>query len=377
MATNVRELLKSEMHFVGSERAFLNIDREELFSAIQRHVIPMGKPKFSEVLSKPIDLVWPHGYELTPTNFKVAYERYLLYRTKWLKRYEFCKEDNTSSIPECKDSLDGLIGIFLKGISNFSYPRTLFSRIPSVEKKNFRDEDGFEKFLKTFYDMMREDYEKAKYASQLLDNIKDRKDSKSPATEKRQSDKWSGNNNNQNRTNRFQKKSFDKSKRMMSALNVEGFPIEDEHYDESNAINFDEETSSNYDQREDNESFEAQEKGLDNVKIPQEEEKECIKEELNVISPAYSDAPPCCFQKLFFNECQRAKCTYSHKPEDLSKGFYFYVEKLRKCLAKPAGVSLTITKDSDKALTPYVARNDQSPRILRRMTPKIHEGGEY
>jgi len=167
LAVSVREIIVAEIGQSVTEQRFYSIPREEVFAAIREHVKPRSKPAFAQALKRKIDLDWPNNFELSPTNFKVAYERYLIYRNKFMKRYDFMRENKSQNIPECRDNDDGLIGIFLKGLNNFSYPKTAYGRIPHDTKKTFRGEDGFQTFIDVYCTHIKDDYEKYKSAREL------------------------------------------------------------------------------------------------------------------------------------------------------------------------------------------------------------------
>ena len=149
----------SELDQSVNEQPFFAIPRDEVLDAIREHVKPRSKPSFSLALKKKIELNWPAKYDISPTNFQVAYERYLVYRNKFMKRYDFMKTNNMQNVPECRDGDDGLIGMFLRGINNFDYPKTLYGCIAYEERRSFQEPDGFQRFISTFYAHVKVDYD--------------------------------------------------------------------------------------------------------------------------------------------------------------------------------------------------------------------------
>jgi hypothetical protein len=347
LGVNVRELLMAEIGLGVTEQKFYTIPREEVISAIRENVKPRSKPTFVRALKKKIELNWPNGYEPSPVNFKIAYERYLIYRNKWIKRYDFMKENNPANIPECRDSDDGLIAIFLKGINNFYYPSVLYTRIPYDEKKTFRGPDGFQRFLDSFYALMKDDYDRYKAALELYENIKSDK-----STEKREPESHS--------------KPIGKSPYVSRPKPLHMF------LDETPAKDINEEETNQSEPATVSTPLEDYFEREDTSSPPEIVTHEEIAAENYALLPPDKGVAPCCFQKLFLGQCNRKTCSYLHTSEALMKGFYFYADCLKKSPLRPQEFHIGFLKDHKvpykEPVIPKPQRPGNSPNVLKSLS---------
>jgi hypothetical protein len=179
LAHEVRNLVMIELDADLTEREFLTLKRSILLFALHAHVRPISKPSFARALTKKLDINWPPNFVLEAKNFKVAYERFLVFRVKWMKRYDFMAQHNEDNIPECRDNPEGLIGIYLKGMSNYDqvkgvndYVRNLYGRLPYEKKLKFREKNGFALFIDCLYSYLYQDYTKFKQTRELGESIR-------------------------------------------------------------------------------------------------------------------------------------------------------------------------------------------------------------
>jgi hypothetical protein len=353
LAVSVREIIMAEIGQSVTEQRFYSIPREEVFAAIREHVKPRSKPAFAQALKRKIDLDWPNNFELSPTNFKVAYERYLIYRNKFMKRYDFMRENNSQNIPECRDNDDGLIGIFLKGLNNFSYPKTAYGRIPHDTKKTFRGEDGFQTFIDVYYTHIKDDYEKYKSARELLENMKPEK--VRPSAERKDLERWA---TLPLKRPEGPKQQFGKPKSL--------------YFLDSDPLNEAGEDS-------DNDSKDFDEVEIDHRETALSQDEQSLgygAEETQIHALSNNkESYPCCFQKLFHDTCTRQNCTYPHTREALVKGFLHYADCLKKSPLRPPGFIIGYAKEPDKPVPNTSQQKETTPKIMRKLQALAAEPG--
>jgi hypothetical protein len=313
---------------------------------IQKAVRPKSQPEFVEALRKRIPVEYPPGYRPEPANFRVLYDAYTKYRIMFIKKFDYLRHRNEKNVPECHDKDTGLIGLYLNGIDQFSYPRTTYlSRISHDLRSGFKGTEGFDKFLTAFYAILQRDLGLHQQAKDLNISINlklnDSTQSNRPKVE----------------STPDKKPNSDPKKRPFIPFKAKNkFNALLEEASEDNFENFDEEKFGTYD---DDPNYEPQEEAENNA----EENINDIQEELFAMS---SDRPNACFALLFFNECKnQSKCKYDHSHAVLTKGHAFYLDLLNKSPYKYPSNS-----QNRGAQASGIPR--YSPKIQSHPQPKLH-----
>jgi hypothetical protein len=287
-------------------------------------------------------------------------------------------ENNKDNIPECRENDEGLIGIYLNGMSQNGtikgvdgYLKNVYRRLSWEKKRQFREKKGFTLFIDCLYSHLYQDYVKFKHTRDLGESI-------------RPFNNESKQNNNSNRkpTEAWNKTPIKAPEQQKKNSNNTYFRNK-----RVSMLEIDEETEEDYvevDRFGNTDSPETspipQQSEYDAQSItPHDDHSEHNPPnttELHAITtkPAgnsqpntQNNTPICCFSKLFKNECTRPKCTYSHAPADLAKGYLFYADMLSKSPYKPSGVSITLPREPDKV------RNQEPARQLLRLLTHTDE----
>jgi hypothetical protein len=372
VSRNVRNMIMAELDVTLTDREFFTLKRAMIFFAIHAQVRPTSKPAFARALTKKIDIDWPPNFELEAKNFKVAYERFLIFRVKWLKRYDFMALENEDNIPECRDNEEGLIGIFLKGMSNYdqvkgvnNYVRNLYGRLPYDKKKKFRERNGFDLFIDCLYSYLYQDYTKFKHTRELGESIRPFKNEKlNNIPNRKPTEAWTKTpikrpDQQKNSNNTY----YNKKVNALEMEHVVEYAEEDEH-DNIDSPEIFPPQQSEYDAQ----SFNSQDDNLKQAAAP-DTDLHAMAAKPAANSKPNTDGNVCCFSKLFRNECTRPKCTYSHAPADLAKGYLFYAEQLSKSPHKPPGVTITLPRETIKT-------SQESARHLLRLLTKTDDNDE-
>jgi hypothetical protein len=378
LSRNVRNMIMVELDEHLTDREFFTLKRSIVFHCIHAQVMPTSKPAFARALTKKIEIEWPQNFVLEAKNFKVAYERFLIYRVKWMKRYDFMAENNEDNIPECRDNDEGLIGIYLKGMSQgdhvkgvSDYLKNLYGRMPYEKKKKFREKKGFALFIDCLYSYLYQDYVKFKQTRELGESIRPFKSdtnynntsnrkpteawTKTPV--KRPEQQQNNSNNSYFRNNRVSTLEID-DEIEEEYIEVDKFGNTGSPDTSPLALHSEYETQSTTSQDDHLEHAAPINTGLHAI---------TTKPVGNSKPNTDSNTPICCFSKLFKNECNKIKCTYSHATADLARGYLFYADMLNKSPYKPPGVNITLPREPEKA------RNQEPARQLLRLLTHTDE----
>ena len=320
-----KNLILADLSMDYADSIFNTLPRDTIFQVMREHVRPRTKRSFIEALKYKIDLNWPDNYVISAVHFKVAYERYRVYKRLFIQRYDFIAEDNEDKIPDLTDREDGLITIFLAGINKFNYTSELYKRIPTEVKKTFKNREGFTLFLKAFYDMMDDDYHSYLKAHELAENMRDQKKSsaaeqQSPAVKKEQYTR-TYNRPRDNRPLHMIEESVVSEDRRTHENRVEEVP------------NSDDEGNNEAVQNPQDFVFESTE---------YDELAETIAKTSELSAIASSELPSgFCFRMLLNGECSRGdKCKYPHDNEAMTRAFYSFYESLKKSKYCPRNITL-------------------------------------
>jgi hypothetical protein len=289
-----------------------------------------------------------------------------------MKRYDFMAQHNEDNIPECRDNPEGLIGIYLKGMSNYDqvkgvndYVRNLYGRLPYEKKLKFREKNGFALFIDCLYSYLYQDYTKFKQTRELGESIRPFKSEKqNDIPNRKPTEAWTKTpikrpDQQKNSYNTYYNKK-------VSALEMEHVV---EYAEEDERDNFDSlDTPPPHQSEYDAQSFNSQDDNLKQAAAP-DTDLHAMAAKPAANSKPNTDGNICCFSKLFRNECTRPKCTYSHAPADLAKGYLFYAEQLSKSPHKPPGVTITLPRETIKT-------SQESARHLLRLLTKTDDNDE-
>jgi hypothetical protein len=146
---------------------YMRLPCEDVLFAIQELVRPNTPTAFVQALSTNIPLKCPADYKPDGTNFRILFRSFLNYRTTWLKRFDYMKQNNESNVPPCHDREGGLIYLFMRGLKQFKYAENVYSNFTRAEIQEFYKKDGFDKFLIAFYARLEKDNEDSKISRNL------------------------------------------------------------------------------------------------------------------------------------------------------------------------------------------------------------------
>jgi hypothetical protein len=345
-------VLKQVNDYPMTDHEFLSLSGEVVMSMIQKAVRPKSKELFVEALRVRIPVRYPDNYRPDPMNFKILYQCCLVYRSNWLKNFDYMRYDNEKNVPECTDKVNGLIGLFLSGLDQYSYAMNTYqNRMDHPLKQTFKGVNGFDNFLAAFYHIMTEDFRNSETATALSSSINLKSTiSKEPFHDRPAKVEPRADFKPRAFTS-FQNKQ--KPGNRLSAMSAENYEYNDDEtvYD-YNPYDFQDESSQ-----------------PDDVTVVSKNDNPVNGDKnTDQLHALTDDKPNCCFAKLFFNECPKLdKCNYDHSPEMLLKGLFYYANKLNHSAVKP--------RDFHIGSNPS-PKQSSIPRIQPRPPQKFHNISE-
>ena len=292
------------------DRDFYELSNLKLFRYIQKIIRPEDPMAFQAALIDNISFPLPDTFEPDPVYFTPFYDALLVYRKSFIKCFEYLAEDNTENIPRVDNKNGGLVKIFLSKIPA-EYGDRVLQSFPSNKFKTLGE------FLDMFYAKVEEHRDDAKKSRKMFRYFRKRTKVKQLEEAAKSSDK----------TKQFFGRSSDKKTFKLNALqDVE--PEEEEEFPVDSAVDV------NYDYARDVADSE-EELASASQQVP-------IVSNESVLAAVSNDAPKkdagknnSCFSMLFYNTCDREKCTYSHDRQALMKAHEYYSDLLAKSTYKP------------------------------------------
>ena len=136
---------------------FYTLSQTELYLLAQDVVKPHTPHSFLESLDKNVEFAsLPSGYVPTVTNFMPFYRAILLYKTRFLRVYEFLATHNSDNVPPCHNKEGGLLKFFLDKLPH-EFGKRMWQHI-NRQRLQGRDKKDYtlHSFLKTFTDLLQD-----------------------------------------------------------------------------------------------------------------------------------------------------------------------------------------------------------------------------